>query len=682
MLLQRTTAKEQARRLIAAELPERFVREHRLVVVENHLNMIRPLDGAPKVPPAVVAALLNSEVVDHAFRCISGSVAVSAFELGIAAAAIPESGSGAGRNDHRRFHTSDDKLGSPRHVCRWQLVSLPPTPPVAVIRDQLRSLPHRAMRSEMERSPRPQDISWFLDLRRREQLDLDPPYQRKSVWTRGDKQFFLDTIFHNYPCPAVFLHKTIDDEGESVYHVVDGKQRLQTILDFVHDQVSIPRDFGDLRLAGRKWSQLDPDSKKAFWNYLITVEMLPDVDDVIVNNVFERINRNARNLMRQELRHAKFEGWLIKRAESEAEKQEWKDFGIVTTARAKRMSDVQFISEIIILTLRREIAGFDQDMIDRYYAEFDVPSETAPVFDEEEFDRALEEIKSTLMKMNEINECVTRYGRTLAHFYSLWGYLLLAKSPEAQAGELAQRYAGFMERVVGALGGDLDLAAAQAKTPEDKAVTSYAMNVRGANTDTTPRTERHNALVAALKSWTMKIPTSIRSLYAEQREPNERLKDKADQTLRLLSSRKNWHYESRIKSELSVALKLESGRVRNPLAVEDFFACTLVVRNLSEIAEAEEELRGILNVVERRPPSVNWTHKAADAFPFDDVRLYANWKDDPALPPSKLDSIRFEIQIKTFLQHAWGIATHDLVYKTDDVSWSSAADRLSDQGYA
>jgi Protein of unknown function DUF262 len=160
----------------------------------------------------------------------------------------------------------------------------------------------------MERSPRPQDISWFLDLQRLKQLDLDPPYQRKSVWTRGDKQFFLDTIFHNYPCPAIFLHKTISDEGEAIYHVVDGKQRLQTVLDFVQDQISIPKNFGDTRLAGKKWSQLDPDSKKVFWNYLITVEMLPAVDDVIVNNVFERINRNARRLTRQELRHAKFEG--------------------------------------------------------------------------------------------------------------------------------------------------------------------------------------------------------------------------------------------------------------------------------------------------------------------------------------------------------------------------------------
>ena len=80
VLVQRTTAKEQARRLIGAELPAWFVEKHGGVVIENHLNMVRS-KGTPKVRPAVVAAIFNSRVVDEVFRCMNGSVAVSAFEL-------------------------------------------------------------------------------------------------------------------------------------------------------------------------------------------------------------------------------------------------------------------------------------------------------------------------------------------------------------------------------------------------------------------------------------------------------------------------------------------------------------------------------------------------------------------------------------------------------------------------
>lgn len=81
VLLQRTTAKEQQRRLIAAEMPAEFLRQHGAAAVENHLNMVRAVVSQPPVPSAAVAALLNSAAADAAFRCINGSVAVSAFEL-------------------------------------------------------------------------------------------------------------------------------------------------------------------------------------------------------------------------------------------------------------------------------------------------------------------------------------------------------------------------------------------------------------------------------------------------------------------------------------------------------------------------------------------------------------------------------------------------------------------------
>lgn len=81
VLLQRTTAKEQARRLIAAEMPALFVAGNGGVTVENHLNMMVPTVAKPVVSPALLAAFLNSVAADRAFRCLSGSVAVSAYEL-------------------------------------------------------------------------------------------------------------------------------------------------------------------------------------------------------------------------------------------------------------------------------------------------------------------------------------------------------------------------------------------------------------------------------------------------------------------------------------------------------------------------------------------------------------------------------------------------------------------------
>lgn len=167
----------------------------------------------------------------------------------------------------------------------------------------------------------------------------------------------------------------------------------------------------------------------------------------------------------------------------------------------------------------------------------------------------------------------------------------------------------------------------------------------------------------------MKIPGSIRGLYDDQKVINDRLKEAVDTRFIALKATR-WHYESRVKSLPSFALKIESGRFQNPRALEDFFACTLVVANASEVDQAESLVTANFAVKERRPPTVGRTHKRPDSFPFDDLRLYATLPSGPAVPPTDLGDIVFEIQLKTFLQHAWSIATHDLVYKADDASWS------------
>jgi adenine-specific DNA-methyltransferase len=81
VLLQRTTAKEQARRLITAEMPRNFIAKYGAVTIENHVNMLTPTAAKPIIPPALLSAFLNSSAADRAFRCLSGSVAVSAYEL-------------------------------------------------------------------------------------------------------------------------------------------------------------------------------------------------------------------------------------------------------------------------------------------------------------------------------------------------------------------------------------------------------------------------------------------------------------------------------------------------------------------------------------------------------------------------------------------------------------------------
>jgi hypothetical protein len=355
----------------------------------------------------------------------------------------------------------------------------------------------------MNRRPTTQDITWLLDLNRNSQLDLNPPYQRKSVWTSKDRQFFLDTIFRDYPSPAIFLHKTIAADGSSTYHVVDGKQRLETILLFVNNKIRIPKDFGDIRLDGKSWMQLDGELelKKRLWNYQIPVEMVDIVEGNIVNEVFDRLNRNSRRLTDQELRHAKFEGWFITVAESEEEKDSWRKLGIVTTARAKRMADTQFISELLIVTITGAPVGFDQDALDVFYGAYD-DAEEVEGFDETAFTENLLRTKEYLLEMERTGNVVTRHARTLAHFYTLWSVITLnpaSFTDLATAPTTAQKYAAFMTTV--------EAIASEKDAPTDGTPSlatqhpvhaRYYENSRGASTDLKPRHERQAVLAPEL----------------------------------------------------------------------------------------------------------------------------------------------------------------------------------------
>ena len=140
-------------------------------------------------------------------------------------------------------------------------------------------------------------------------LNLEPGFQRQSVWTERDRAKLVDSILRNYPLPAIFLYKR-EEDGELVFDVIDGKQRLESILMFT----------GAMR--GRFWtrSQL-PGADSVEWldwsllkrkgrQHLITGYELPvievdgEIGDII--NVFVRINSTGKALTRQEQRHARY----------------------------------------------------------------------------------------------------------------------------------------------------------------------------------------------------------------------------------------------------------------------------------------------------------------------------------------------------------------------------------------
>ena len=159
----------------------------------------------------------------------------------------------------------------------------------------------------------------------------------------------------------------------------------------------------------------------------------------------------------------------------------------------------------------------------------------------------------------------------------------------------------------------------------------------------------------------LKIPHSVIQYFQECKEKYSCLENIVSDVVKqnVLDSR--WLFLHRIKKEDSFYFKLQTGRIKE--AMEDFLACTVVVENSRQITDAEDRIATFFDVCSRRPEAKNITYSTPEKFAFDDLRLYLKLKDRDVKENLELKGLIFEVQIKTFLQHAWSIATHDLIYK-------------------
>jgi len=258
-------------------------------------------------------------------------------------------------------------------------------------------------------------LSFFTDLKKFGRLNLEPIWQRKpGVWTLDYKRYFIDSILRNYPFPTILLNARTSADGTTIYEVVDGKQRLTAIFEFLNDEFTTSREYSDDLGAPQIFSDMPSEAKKSFYEYQLTVEVISDGSLEELRQAFDRLNRNVARLNSQELRHAQFSGRFIQLMERLADDEFWSEIGVATPARTRRMLDVQFVSQVFILTMDGVQDG--DESIDQLYADYD---EDIP--DERRHRRIYNACKTILQELQETHSLIrnSRYGN-LADLYSLW----------------------------------------------------------------------------------------------------------------------------------------------------------------------------------------------------------------------------------------------------------------------
>ncbi len=229
-------------------------------------------------------------------------------------------------------------------------------------------------------------IADFVTWQKNKQLRLSPEFQRRAVWKPGAKSYLIDTIVRGMPIPIIFLRdkRTNIDQFEPLREVVDGQQRLRTVLSFVCPQYL--DDFNSERddfkvskahnesIAGKTFSELDEDTKRKILDYEFDTHILPGrIDDREIIQIFRRMNSTSFTVNKQELRNSEFFGEFKTSVYQIAAEQlqRWRKWGVFTEDNISRMSEVELSTELLDMMIEGEISGKSPSRLDGLYSTYD-----------------------------------------------------------------------------------------------------------------------------------------------------------------------------------------------------------------------------------------------------------------------------------------------------------------------
>src|SRR5258705_6952521 len=122
----------------------------------------------------------------------------------------------------------------------------------------------------------------------RDELDINPWYQRRAVWTVPQKSYLINTVNEKKPVPSLYIRHKIDLESEkSIKEVVDGQQRIRCILEY-HNGEFVSRHPGHPKPV--KYEQLTKPERISFLQTALSVGYLVGASDKDVIEIFARIN--------------------------------------------------------------------------------------------------------------------------------------------------------------------------------------------------------------------------------------------------------------------------------------------------------------------------------------------------------------------------------------------------------
>jgi hypothetical protein len=347
-----------------------------------------------------------------------------------------------------------------------------------------------------------QTASWFRDQYIEGRLKLRPPYQRKPVWAARQKCYLIESILLGLPVPEIYVQATTSaDTGTTLFEIVDGQQRIRTILQFMGseqdpDEASANKFLLDKLPSSSRWqnktfADLTQEERSGFYAYKLSVRELDASSDSEIRDMFTRLNKYLEKLKPQEVRNATYTGPFVQVATRLADDDYWVVNRIITPAAVRRMSDVEFVSELLIGVAHGPQAG-NATVIDSYYAMYEDYDDEFPDQQriEDLYRRVLTQIRQLLPSLDG------QRWKNKSDFYSLFVAMswVIGNIGVPRA---ASRTA--LRKELGDFAAEVNLRLSDEKAQVSDQAIAYVRAVEKGVNDRSRRSERHQILVKMLQ---------------------------------------------------------------------------------------------------------------------------------------------------------------------------------------
>jgi hypothetical protein len=122
-------------------------------------------------------------------------------------------------------------------------------------------------------------------------LKLDLAFQRSFIWSSEQKSLLIHSILYGFPLPGITLSKS----GEELF-VIDGKQRILTIIDFINNKFSLnqntPNLYGET-IATKRFFELPTHLQNQFFNEELRFTIYNDITPKEMSDIFIRLNTHS-----------------------------------------------------------------------------------------------------------------------------------------------------------------------------------------------------------------------------------------------------------------------------------------------------------------------------------------------------------------------------------------------------